>query len=108
MRQLFLLTWTAKEAFAKALGLGLHLPMHEYSVLVNEDGRVEALAALVEPRHPWSFASFRTPALTLTVAAASATAGGQLCVLGPAENRTLDLELRVARPCGDPVHSESR
>lgn len=62
--------WTKKEAFVKAVGTGLLVPLHAFSVPLTADGLVDA--PLTEPRRqrPWMLRSFRpAPGVAGAVAA---------------------------------------
>ena len=59
--QAFLACWTRKEAFIKALGLGLHCPLDSFDVSINADGPVELRridASIGTKATDWSMRSF--------------------------------------------------
>jgi 4'-phosphopantetheinyl transferase len=86
--QHFLTCWTLKEAYAKARGLGLALPLRHYGFVVDGDAiRID----ITDPGHRdagegWQFASLRpTPAHTLAVALRRGDDPPRRIVLRPAD-----------------------
>ena len=70
----FLLYWTLKEAFLKARGLGISVPLREISFVIDDGtARVEFLDSLAGSDDRWAFDIIRpTPRHLLAVAASTA------------------------------------
>ncbi len=68
--------WTRKEAYVKALGRGLGLPLHSFDVNHESGAGAKLLrtSALAEDHRPWSLAApVAAPAMSLAVVLQSET-----------------------------------
>lgn len=72
----FLLYWTLKEAFLKALGLGISVPLRDVSFVINDGtARVEFLDSLAGNDDRWAFDLSRPTSRHLLAVAASTADG---------------------------------
>jgi 4'-phosphopantetheinyl transferase len=82
----FLRLWTLKEAYVKALGLGLSLPLSAFAIAIADDGQIELLRAPAsrdDASIRWQFEQWRIGqywlALALPMPAAAAPCQVILC-----------------------------
>jgi 4'-phosphopantetheinyl transferase len=74
-RHRFLVYWTLKEAYLKALGLGISVPLREISFVLEPGVRITFLGSLADTSTAWAFQLLEPTERHLVAVAASAADG---------------------------------
>jgi 4'-phosphopantetheinyl transferase len=95
---LFVELWTLREAYVKALGLGLSQPLTDLSFDLGEDACIRVAALPRAGRHPWLFAVFAPSPQTRMAVAASGGEAEPLRIVARSDGGPRDDDGTLAEP----------